>query len=58
MLFVAATRVGRLDVSAVLASLYPASTILLATWLLKEHLTRRQVVGMGVAVVAVVLIAA
>jgi drug/metabolite transporter (DMT)-like permease len=57
MLFVAATRVGRLDVSAVLASLYPASTILLAAWLLHERLTRRQVVGMGVAVIAVVLIA-
>jgi drug/metabolite transporter (DMT)-like permease len=57
MLFVAATRLGRLDVSAVLASLYPASTILLAAWLLHERLTWRQAVGMGVAVVAVVLIA-
>lgn len=56
MLFLAATRAGRLDVAAVLASLYPATTILLAAWRLHEAPTRRQGVGMGIAVAAVVLI--
>jgi drug/metabolite transporter (DMT)-like permease len=57
LLFVAATRAGRLDVAAVLASLYPASTILLAAVALGERPTRRQGLGMVVAVTAVVLIA-
>ena len=56
LLFIAATRAGRLDVAAVLASLYPASTIVLAGWLLKETLSRRQLAGMGVAAGAVALI--
>jgi uncharacterized membrane protein len=56
LLFLAATRAGRLDVAAVLASLYPASTILLAAVTLGEWPTRRQAVGMATAVVAVVLI--
>jgi drug/metabolite transporter (DMT)-like permease len=56
LLFVVATRVGRLDVAAVLASLYPASTILLAAWMLKERPTRRQGLGMAVAAAAVVMI--
>lgn len=55
-LFVAATRIGRLDVAAVLASLYPASTILLAAWLLKERTNRRQALGMTAALLAVALI--
>jgi drug/metabolite transporter (DMT)-like permease len=56
LLFIAATRAGRLDVAAVLASLYPASTILLAAWMLRERPTRRQGLGMVVAVAAVVMI--
>ncbi len=56
LLFTWSTRLGRLDAAAVLASLYPASTILLAAWLLHERPTRRQWLGMGLALMAVVLI--
>jgi drug/metabolite transporter (DMT)-like permease len=56
LLFLAATRLGRLDVAAVLASLYPAGTILLAAWQLHERPTRRQFAGMAVALAAVVMI--
>jgi drug/metabolite transporter (DMT)-like permease len=56
LLFISATRAGRLDVAAVLASLYPASTILLAAWMLRERPTRRQGLGMAVAAAAVVMI--
>jgi drug/metabolite transporter (DMT)-like permease len=58
LLFLLATRHGRLDVASVLASLYPAGTILLAAWWLKEQPTRRQVAGMLAALVAVVMITA
>jgi drug/metabolite transporter (DMT)-like permease len=56
LFFIASTRAGRLDVAAVLASLYPASTILLAAWMLHEKPTRRQGLGMLVAAAAIVMI--
>lgn len=57
LLFIAATRAGRLDVASVLASLYPASTILLAAVTLGELPTKRQAIGMLAAAAAVVMIA-
>ena len=48
---------GRLDVAAVLSSLYPGGTILLAALVLRERATRLQALGMGLAVISVVLVA-
>ena len=57
-LFVAATQHGRLDVAAVLSSLYPASTVVLARVLLKERISGMQSVGIVAALVSVALISA
>lgn len=56
LLYMGAARSGRLDVAAVLASLYPVVTILLAAWILKERTTANQAVGMALALGAVVLV--
>jgi drug/metabolite transporter (DMT)-like permease len=49
-------RMGRMDVAAVLGSLYPGSTVLLAWFFLKERVTPSQMVGILIAFVAIVLI--
>jgi uncharacterized membrane protein len=56
LFYISATRMGRLDVAAVLASLYPTTTILLAGIVLKERLSKRQGLGMTIAAVAVMMI--
>jgi drug/metabolite transporter (DMT)-like permease len=57
-LFVRAGQTGRLDTAVILSSLYPALTVLLARFFLKEHFTRWKTVGMIAAIVAVPMIAA
>jgi len=49
-------RTGRLDVAAVLGALYPGATVLLARIFLKEKISRIQVVGILLALVAIILL--
>ena len=56
LLYLVASRMGPLSVVVTLASLYPASTVLLARVVLHEQLSRRQLVGIVCAMVAVILI--
>ncbi|MFJ8441209.1 EamA family transporter [Kitasatospora griseola] len=57
-LYAAATHLGSVAVAAVLASLYPVVTALMARGLLKERLLRVQVVGAGLAVAGTLILAA
>ena len=56
--FLYATEEGALTVVAVLSSLYPIGTVLLARLVLDERMTRPQLIGFVVAMVATGLIAA
>lgn len=55
--FILANQHGRLDVAAVLSALYPAMTVALAFFVLKERVTRVQGVGIVAVLASVVMIA-
>jgi drug/metabolite transporter (DMT)-like permease len=57
LLYLLASREGLLSLVAVLTSLYPAATVLLARFVLHERLDRIQLVGLGLAAGGVTLIA-
>ncbi|MBI4935729.1 MAG: EamA family transporter [Actinobacteria bacterium] len=56
VLYLLAVRGGMLSIVAVVASLYPASTVMLAMAVDKERVTRWQGVGLVLAVLALVLV--
>lgn len=57
VLFLIATTIGDLTVVAVLSSLYPISTVVLARFVLDERMSRLQLTGMSMALIATAFIA-
>jgi drug/metabolite transporter (DMT)-like permease len=57
VLYLFATRSGLLSLVAVLTSMYPATTVILARFVLKEKLERLQLSGLTLAVMAILMIA-
>ncbi len=55
--FILAVQAGSLAVAAVLSSLYPVTTVILATIFLHERVTRSHAVGIGLAAAAIACIA-
>jgi uncharacterized membrane protein len=53
--FILAGQVGRLDIAAVLSSLYPGATVILAALILKENINLIQKLGILAALIAIAL---
>jgi drug/metabolite transporter (DMT)-like permease len=53
--YILASKTGRLDLAAVLSSLYPGSTVILAWLLLREQISRTQMAGILLAFGAILL---
>lgn len=56
LFFALSTATGRLDVASVLSGMYPAITVLMAWIFLREKLSRTQLYGIGLALIAIALI--
>jgi uncharacterized membrane protein len=56
LFFVISAQLGRLDVASILTSLAPAVTILLAWLVIKEKITKLQVLGVSIAILSIILI--
>jgi drug/metabolite transporter (DMT)-like permease len=54
--YVFASQAGRLDIAAVLGSLFPGSTVILAAVFLKERVARTQAIGILLALVAIIFL--
>jgi drug/metabolite transporter (DMT)-like permease len=57
LLYLLATRRGLLSLVAVITSMYPAATVILARLILEERMAGQQLVGLALAAVSVALIA-
>ena len=57
-LYILATQSGRLDVATILSSLYPVTTVILASLILRERIGGSHLLGVLLAIVAIVLIGA
>lgn len=56
--YILATQAGRLDVATILSSLYPVTTVVLATLLLRERIAGSHLVGVLLAIAAIILVGA